>query len=265
MKRIQINEKNYIIKYRNADSTPLKRYAKFQKYLLYKSGIGSDMPSIANHFQTLFGLIAHDKKEESRKEAENLYYNFFAILQEVNYTDLAFCTLIYSINGVPLTDLSEENLESVIQWLSDNGMTKELCSEEVEDSRQSLLKDLQMFFPKFYTEVEDLQYYSKRKQELLVRAEKILQQIENESEEYDDEIKRILDEIAVWFIDMNKPKDFDVDSPENCVIKLESNFEQLCSMIESNGSTTKDLTLLEFYSRLEYIRKSNKPETPKNT
>lgn len=265
MKRIEINPTNYIIKYRTPEHAPLKRYAKFQKYLLLKTGVGSDMQSIASHFNNWFTLNAHGKHEESRLEAENLYYNFFAILQEVDYEDLAFACMIHSINGVPLNDVSSDNLVSVISWLSDNGMTKAMVSEEVEDTRSAILKDLRVYFPKFYPDTDDVQYFAKRKQNLMATADKLLQQLESEDFTFDDEIKKLLDDISLYFVELNKPKSFDSEDQNNAVVKLDSQFEQLCSMIESNGTNTRELTLIEFYSRLEYIRKSNKPAKEKNT
>lgn len=265
MKRINLNEKNYIIKYRKAEETPLKRYSKFQKYLLYKTGVGCDMPSIASHFNSWFTLNAHGKHEESRTEAENLYYNFFSILNEVDYEDLAFASMIYSINGVPVTDLSEENLNDVIQWLSDNGMTKEKVSEEVDDTRSAILSDLQVYFPKFFPDTDDMQFYQQRKRELLLKAEKIIQQLESEDFTFDDEIQKLLNDITLFFIDLNKPKKFTPDDVENAAVKMDSSFEQLCSMVEMNGAKTHNFTLIEFYSRLEYLRKANKPAKEKNT
>ena len=265
MKRIELNQNNYLIVYRTPEHMPLNRYSKFQKYLLLKTGVGSDMQSIANHFNTWFTLNAHGKHEESRTEAENLYYNFFSILQEVDYEDLSFVCLINSINGKPLIDISNENLVAVIKWLSDNGMTKEMVSLQVEDTRSAILRDLRLYFPKFYPDTDDMQYFAKRKQNLMATAEKLIQQLESDDFSYDDEIRKLLDEISLYFIDLNKPKNFDSEDPDNCVVKLDAQFEQLRSMLEGNGTSTKDLTLIEFYSRLEYIRKSNKPVKEKNT
>lgn len=257
MKRIELDNQNYIIKFSKADELPLKRYAKFQKYLLYKTGVGSDIESVSSHFQTLHSLLAHEKIEESRKEAENLHYNFYSILQEIDYEDLAFSCLIFSVNGDKLTDFSEESLMDVISWMSDNGMTKEMVSSEVDDTRAKILVDLKAYFPKFYPESDDLTFFQKTKQKLMLTADKILSQIENEDQHIDDKILDLLNEISLFFVEMKKPKNFNQGEPDNCIVKLDSQFEMLCSMIESNGGQPKDFTLIEFYSRLEFIRRSN--------
>lgn len=260
MKRTELNEQNYFITYNKADELPLKRYAKMQKYLLYKTGVGSDIESVGEHFQKLHGFINHQMMEDIEKEAENLHYNFFSILQEVSYIDLAFVNMIYSINGELLTDISEENLLRIIDWLSNNGMTHEMVSQQIQDTRSSIIKDLKLYFPKFYPESEDYTFFQKTKQRLMLTADKILAEIEGNAKATDDEILRLLHEISLFFTEMNKPKNFNPEESDNCIIKLESHFESLCSMIESNGgSSPKDFTLIEFYSRLEFIRKSNEP------
>lgn len=261
MKRIELENDNYIIKYENAEELPLRRNSKFQKYLLLKSGVGCTIQDVGNHFQNLHGFIAYDKKEEAKKEAENLHYNFFSILNEIEYNDLAFASLIFSINGEKLNDISEENLNKVIDWLSDHGMTKKLVSEEVDDTKERIVNDLKLYFPKFFPESSDFTYFAKIKQGIDASAQKILQQIENESGEVDQEIIKMLDQISKWFVDIKSAKNFTANDPNNCIVKSETSFEELCALVESKGaSNPKDFTLIEFYSRLEYIRKSTETE-----
>lgn len=257
MRKISINETDHILIYGNAQEMVLKRYAKFQKYLLYKTGIGSDIESVTNHFQNLHSFIAHDMKAELKKEAENLHYNFYMILQEMDYEDLAFAVSIHSINGELLTDISEENLIDVVNRLSDMGMTKELLTETVEEIKKKILNDLKLYFPHFYTDSDDITFYQKIKQRIMLTADLI------ESGEEPDEIVKKLHDISRFFADLRKPNNFRTDEHDNCTVVLESNFESLCSMIEANGHTdAKNMTLIEFYSRLEFMRKSN--EAAKN-
>lgn len=252
MKRIDINEENNLVFYAKANEMVLHRYSRFQKYLLLKSGIGSSMESVNTHFTKLHGFIAHQMLDEIKTEAENLHYNFHAILQEIDYEDLAFAVCVHSINGEVITDQSEDNLTHIIKRLSEAGMTKEMLSAAVDDIKKKILIDLKLYFPKFFSEAGDYTFYQKLKQQMLLVADQI--ELGEESEEITEKLK----EISFFFLELQKPNIFTADDAKNCIITLENNYESLCSMLETNGThKAKELTLFEFYSRLEFIRKSN--------
>lgn len=68
----------------------------------------------------------------------------------------------------------------------------------------------------------------------------------------------ILDELnkhAEYFLEFNKPKDFNPFA-ENCLIRMEAEFESMAAALGENGVTNAaDLTIFEFYSRVKYFEK----------
>jgi hypothetical protein len=62
---------------------------------------------------------------------------------------------------------------------------------------------------------------------------------------------------------INPPKDFTPGNPENILVKMDKSFEGVCSaLIDMGVQHPKELTLLEFYSRIEHIERKHK-EKPK--
>lgn len=115
-------DNNSIVIYQSAEELPIMRYARFQRYCILDSGVGSTMDDIGKHFGKLFEFLSHNMNEEAVMEAKNLYYNYFIILEDLSLNGMAFASLIYSINGKVITDYSEDNLRAVINELDEIGL-----------------------------------------------------------------------------------------------------------------------------------------------
>lgn len=115
--------------YNAAEELPIKRYSKFQKYMLIETGVGSDLESIGKHFSKLFAFLGQKLVPESFQETKNLYYNFFMLLEEINIPGIAFTCLVHSIDGKEINDLSEDNLKQATEQLSLLGVTQATVQE----------------------------------------------------------------------------------------------------------------------------------------
>lgn len=61
-----------------------------------------------------------------------------------------------------------------------------------------------------------------------------------------------------WFLDHNKPKNFNPYNKENELIRHEQEFQSMCAALEENGvKDAKELTVFEFYSRISYYDKKS--------
>lgn len=137
MKKINLFGINEFELYTTAEQLPAVRYKDFQKFLLLDSGVGSDMESINARFSNFLTFQANKRYDEATREAENLYYTFYAISQGLNYRQLAFGALVHSINGVPVTDNSTENIKVIIEQLSGMGLTQYHVDEHVNDVKKN--------------------------------------------------------------------------------------------------------------------------------
>jgi hypothetical protein len=118
---------------------PIDRYSEFQKYLLQDSGMGSDIESVARHFEKIDIFLAANKVQEAINERTNQHFNFFFMLNQINITHLSFAVLVSSITDQPITDYSETALLTVSKQLGKQGFTHEQLVEILEDVKKKLI------------------------------------------------------------------------------------------------------------------------------
>lgn len=111
---------------------PIKLHNLAQRYLLQDMGIGSDMSAIDGHFSSLDAFINAGKLDEAKQERENQRFAFYTMIQEVNFKSLAFACHIFSKDGVPVTDRSEDALTDLVQNLEVDMYTVEEILSEVK-------------------------------------------------------------------------------------------------------------------------------------
>jgi hypothetical protein len=81
----------------------------------------------------------------------------------------------------------------------------------------------------------------------------------------DPKVRDAIKKIDDWQLSLIVPKNFDNESPDYYIKKIEKGFENLCATLEDLGvHDPKRLTVFEFYSRLEYF-KNKKPKGKKQT
>lgn len=119
-----------LVMYSSIKEMPIKLYNLTQRYLLQDMGIGSDLNAIDDHFKTLDAFLQGGKIHEAKQERENQRFAFYTMLQEVSYKSLGFGCHIFSIDGVEVTDRSEEALSALLDPLNISiDMVEEILSE----------------------------------------------------------------------------------------------------------------------------------------
>lgn len=121
-----------LVLYSSIKEMPIRLHNLTQRYLLQDMGIGSDMASIDSHFATLDAYLLAGKLDEAKQERENQRFAFYTMLQEVNYKSLAFACHIFSVDGIEITDRSEDALTDLINSLEINIDTVDEILSEVK-------------------------------------------------------------------------------------------------------------------------------------
>ena len=118
MKTEKVN--GHTITYYDGDVTelPAGRFQKFNKFLLLDSGIGGDIQDVDNHIERL-RVYVHKDTEKALLELENMRQNIYLIMRGITPKHLAFCTLIFKINGEPVDDMSDEGIKALHKRLND--------------------------------------------------------------------------------------------------------------------------------------------------
>ena len=132
MRELQVNKIKLLL-YTDIDQMPADRFSKVNKYWMLSDDLGSSFEDIdAIHINRI--LLCINEPEKLKKVVDSLRVLIHNIINEVNPESLAFASLIYSIDGVPMTDLSEDNLKRVLKYLSEKGLTRDLLKKKVKKS-----------------------------------------------------------------------------------------------------------------------------------
>lgn len=111
-----------------------------------------------------------------------------------------------------------------------------------------------MYFPDKFDDTEDLNFASNLQRR--IEAE-LMAMIDPAYEEEAARARKATDE---YFMLIIKPKDFS-NRPDGYVIQQERAFEELCCVLEDNGSTnSRHLTVFEFLNRAAYVERKYKPK-----
>ena len=77
-------------------------------------------------------ILAINDTEKLKKLLDNMRVLIHNIINEVDPESLSFACLIHSIDGVEVTDLSDENLKRIIKLLSEKGLTNDVLKKKVK-------------------------------------------------------------------------------------------------------------------------------------
>lgn len=59
--------------------------------------------------------------------------------------------------------------------------------------------------------------------------------------------------ICEYFIEQNKPQTFNIRIHNNIIVKHEKSFQNIITSLQESGIKTENLTVFEFYSRIEHF------------
>lgn len=101
------------------DELPIKRFHKFNKYLLVDAGVGSDLNDINEKIGRISIYVEKQDKVNARIELDNLRQALYLTAQETNLKHLAFMVLIKSVDGKEVTDLSDEGVRNLQKYFEE--------------------------------------------------------------------------------------------------------------------------------------------------
>lgn len=253
MKTVTTENNNTIKYWTDSKEMPIGRYAKLQKFLLVKTGIGDTIDDVSAHYTKLFSYLAHEKNAEARTEAENLFYNHYAILNNEDFIAYAFAAHVHSIDGVQYDDISDDGLQVVIEKLKETGISYGEVESIVMDTKKKIVAELQLYFPKILDPTEDYQFYQLLTQLILLKCDALVS--ENPEETNKEKIEAIEAEILM----LSPPMNFRSEDENSKIIELEKYYAALTALIESNGTPHAGrLPVFDFFARIDFIKRQKK-------
>lgn len=247
MKTIKLGKKAIQL-YDSIDELPIVNFQKYNKYILFDSGIGSDANSIDEHLVKLTRLINTDKAKASI-ELQNLRLNLHMVVSEISPVHMAFVALIKAIDNEPLTDLSEDNIKKILEDIKHEKRSKII--DFLMYFKKKLDAELLLYFPKFFVDTYEKNIFDKCLQKARLQLEHILEDIDNTKE---------IKDISAYLFGLYKPKPF--EGKESVEIRFDKQFETSCILIsQKTNRNAKSMTVLEYYTTLENIQKQIDAET----
>ena len=251
MKIIEVKGKQIEI-YDSIDELPIKRFHKFNKYMLVDSGIGSDLNDINEHIVKISRYIDKLDKVNAKVELENLRQSLYLISEGVNVKHLSFMPLIKSINGKEVTDISDEGMKKLLNYFE----TLELnfFNRLIQSVKKKIEDELDIYFPGRFDDSPVKEYYDKLKHRTLLELDEIIRKKDNSD---------LIEKVDYYLLSLAKPKVF--SGKESAEIKFDKQFEEMCLFLIKELSMNMDnTTVLQFYNAFDYFKKINKPNGKSN-
>lgn len=252
MKTVKVGKKTIEI-YDSIDELPIKRFHKFNKYLLVDSGIGSDLNDINDHIAKIKRYVNSNDKSNANRQLDNLRQSLYMVSQETHLRHLSFMVLIKSINGKEVHDLSDENLKKLLKEFENE--SKSFLDRLIESVKKKIDQELNLYFPGNFDDASVKEYYDKIRNRALLQLDAIIRDVDNDEK---------IDKIEEFLLTLAKPKVF--SGKDSVEIKYDKQFEEMCLFLKQELSVEpQDMTVLQFYNSFEYLKKQKKPNGRKST
>ncbi|AHK11383.1 tail assembly chaperone [Flavobacterium sp. phage 1/32] len=113
-----------IIFYDSPENLPIKRFQRFNKYVLIDVEVGQSFEDYDQRTHKAVAFLRKDMKEEAIKELENRRQMVYNAFEEYSPKHYALALMVKSINGQVFTDITEKGLEEVLIKLDEIGYTQ---------------------------------------------------------------------------------------------------------------------------------------------
>ena len=228
------------------EELPIKRFHKFNKYLLVDSGVGSDLNDINDKIAKILMYVESADKSNAKIELENLRQSMFLVSQETNIKHLALMALIKSVDGKEVTDLSDEGLRNLQKIFEEEPLN--IFDRLLQSVKKKIDEELNLYFPGQFDDAAVKEYYDRLKSRALLQLDSIIRDKDNRIE---------IERIDNFLLSLSKPKLF--SGKESAEIKYDRQFEDMCLFLTCELHLgIEKITVLQFYNSFDYIKKQRK-------
>jgi hypothetical protein len=123
MQTIEVN-KHKIKVYSSNETLSIKRYQKFQKFLMIENEVGSSFIDYDTRTSRAIEFLNKGMVDEAVIELENRRQMVYNAFEEFSPKNFALALLIHSIDDVVYTNYSDEGLKEILDRLDEIGFDK---------------------------------------------------------------------------------------------------------------------------------------------
>jgi hypothetical protein len=124
--------------YDSIEDLPYKNYMKFNKEMMRQNEVGHNFGDVKKRIERSINFIVSGFPDKAIKELNNSLLTFAYSENEINPSGLALATIVKSIDGEKIEDLSSDGLQETLKILTDLGITQ----KEIETTALKVKKKL---------------------------------------------------------------------------------------------------------------------------
>lgn len=232
------------------DDLPIRRFQKYNKYMLIDSGVGSDLQDVLDHIDRTMKYIKASPNM-AITELNNMRQALYLVSEEMSPKYMAFAVLVNKIDGKPADDLTDAGLRRVLETL--NEAKKGWLDGIINSVKKKMDKELTLYFPGKFEDASTKEYFDQLKSHTLLKLQHIIT---------GKDVSEACSNIELRFAILMKPRPF--FGKKSAEIEYDKQFEDMCLVLAHNLQVqVKDMTVLQFYNALEFLKKQMKKKQNK--
>lgn len=256
MREIRLSGLHKIVLYQSILEFPASLNMEYACYLAYESGIGSTPEAVGQHKARAahYRMMGGERFEwAAREEEAHAYFCENFIKEAYVPAHWAFATLIASVDGVAITDYTEDSLRVLLDRLKRYGLSAMQIAQELTTTALSFQKEQRHYFSDTTqnNEISEMVHFQQLRRRAVALCDYLLE----------EDVKHLatVQQVDEALLDLNPPEQFDDGHPGNVVVLRRRAFTQLCAVLNDHGVPEPGkLTVYDFYTRLQYVQEKMK-------
>ena len=228
------------------EELPIVRFQKYNKMLMLDAGLGSDLTALDAHLARVGEFIKAGETDNAAREIDNLRQTLFNVQNGLTPHFMSLIPLMAEVDGEPLTDLSDENIQRVYDTLKD--VTMKAYEGAASEVKKKIEEELKAYFNQGGESAASKEYYELMRRRALLMLDEI-----GDGRDRSEEIRAIESQM----VRSDKPRVFQGD--RNAEVLYDKNFVGCCIAIAQNlNMDAKQMTVLEYYRAIEVLEEQQK-------
>lgn len=239
MIKTKINGRKFEL-YDSIDEMPIKKFHKMNKMLLIDAAVGSDAEAVTERIGRILNYIDKDA-DKAKTELMNMNQTLFFIMSELNVRHKAFATMVHSVDGNVIYDMTDDRIDSIVDMISNEKVG--VINRLIERIKKKIDAEVDMYFPQISQQKGKKNLWESYKMAMYYRLMSI----------YDDEDRsKAIDEREALLL--KEDKVFPFFGKDNYEISYDKQFERSCNAITSRFGVevTDKMTAYDFFNKLEF-------------
>ena len=245
MKKMKLGEHS-VTMFDSIEELPIVRFQKYNKMLMLDAGLGSDLTALDAHLARVGEFIKAGETDNAAREIDNLRQTLFNVQNGLTPHFMSLIPLMAEVDGEPLTDLSDENIQRVYDTLKD--VTMKAYEGAASEVKKKIEEELKAYFNQGGESAASKEYYELMRRRALLMLDEI-----SDGRDRSEEIRAIESRM----VRSDKPRVF--QGERNAEVLYDKNFVGCCIAIAQNlNMDAKQMTVLEYYRAIEVLEEQQK-------